>query len=485
MKHSLLTVLAVLTLLTSLVGGCKDDVVSGPANLRFSVDTLLFDTLFSGIGSTTAWVIVYNTDDRPALIDKVSLLSGGSAGFRFNLDGDPGPLLTGITLPAGDSLFLFVELTSNQQGQPLPVHLEDALVFESGSNTQTIHLDAWSWDAIRWNGKTILADTTLTGDRPILLYDSLVVAENVTLSLQEGTTLYLHDAARVLVYGRLDARGSLDKPVTFRGDRLDNVFPGLPYAYYPGQWYYIQLKATSFDNVLDHVRISGGYYGLVADSSTTDRLKLTLTNSVLHNHMYNSLFSVCNKLEVANTALTNSGEYTLFLLGGEAQFTHCTLANHMNLVARDGPAVVLANALVDAGKQEVHYPLQATFRNCVVMGGQSEEIGLALSENLAVRADVLFSHCLLRTTSLPGFMQDSCTTQVTTARFFSLGEEANHYVYDFRIDSLSPARNLGFRAYALNYPYDLAGRPRLLDDAPDAGAYEASAKPRTPATPAE
>ena len=480
MRQSLFATVAALLLLASLVGGCKEDVVAGEAHLRFSVDTVSFDTLFSGIGSTTAWVIIYNTYDRPALIDNVNLLSGGTTGFRFNLNGDPGPSLSNIRIPAGDSLFLFVELTSTEQGHPQPVYLEDALVFTSGANIQTLHLDAWSWDAIRWNGKTILADTTLTGSRPILLYDSLVVAENVTLSLQEGTTLYMHDGARVLVYGRLDARGSMENPVTFRGDRFDEVFIGLPYAYYPGQWYYIQLKATSFDNVLDHVRISGGYYGLVADSSSTDRLKVSLTNSVLHNHVYNSLFSVCNKLEVANSLLSNSGEYTVFLLGGEAMFTHCTLANHINLITREGPTLVLANALLDAKEQEVHYPLQATFRNCLITGSQVEEIGFAFTENKAVSADVLFSHSLLRSTNLPIPRRDSCLRTAATARFLSLGEDFNQNVYDFRIDSLSLARNLGSRSVALEYPLDLAGRSRLADEAPDAGAYEAAGKPIIP-----
>ena len=121
MRQSLFATVAALLLLASLVGGCKEDVVAGEAHLRFSVDTVSFDTLFSGIGSTTAWVIIYNTDDRPAHIDNVNLLSGGTTGFRFKLDGDPGPSLSNIRIPAGDSLFLFVELTSTEQGHPQPV----------------------------------------------------------------------------------------------------------------------------------------------------------------------------------------------------------------------------------------------------------------------------------------------------------------------------------------------------------------------------
>lgn len=476
-KATLTAMLVPLFLLTFLLGSCQDDTVTtGTAYLRFSVDTLSFDTLFSGVGSTTAWVTVRNTGDKPVHIDRVRLLSGGATGFRFNLDGNPGPLLTDVRIPAKDSLYLFVALTGPEQGSTQPEHLLDAVVFESGADARMLTLEAWSWDAVVWRGKTIVSDTTLTDERPILLYDSLVVAEHVTLRLEAGTTLFLHDGARVLVYGRLDARGTYDRPVTFRGDRLDNVLPDLPYAYYPSQWYYIQLKAQSFNNVLDHVSISGGYYGLVADSSSTDRVKLTLTNSVVHNHTYHSLFSVCNKLVIGNTLLSNSGSYTVFLLGGEALFTHCTVANHVNLIAREGPALVLANALIDDKQQEWQYPLQAHFRNSIVMGSQADEIGLAFSDNLAVNADVYFSHSLLRTTTLGPGLQDSCVT-ATSARFMSLGAPSDRYVFDFRIDTLSPARNIGAGAYALMYPTDLSGRFRTLDEAPDAGAYEAGEQP--------
>jgi len=128
----------------------------------------------------------------------------------------------------------------------------------------------------------------------------------------------------------------------------------------------------------------------------------------------------------------------------------------------------------------VHYPLQATFRNCLITGSQVEEIGFAFTENKAVSADVLFSHSLLRSTNLPIPRLDSCLRTAATARFLSLGEDFNQNVYDFRIDSLSLARNLGSRSVALEYPLDLAGRSRLADEAPDAGAYEAAGKPILP-----
>ena len=44
--------------------------------------------------------------------------------------------------------------------------------------------------------------------------------------------------------------------------------------------------------------------------------------------------------------------------------------------------------------------------------------------------------------------------------------------YDFQLDSLSKAINLGNNEDSRNYPFDLKGRSRLNDEAPDAGCYE-------------
>jgi len=473
MKHLLTIFFTAFILFGYLFSGCTDDNGAGQVRLRFSADTLSYDTVFSTIGSTTAWITIYNTENHDVTIDEVCLQSLGQSGFRINLDGESLVSFTDVEIPARDSLFLFVELTAPVQQSNQPVFLEDAVLFKTAEGYQQIVLEAWCWDAEIWHGKTILADTTLTADKPIIVYDSLFVAENVTLTMNEGTTLYMHDGGRVLVDGTIKAKGSLQNPVTFRGDRLDDIYTGLSYDQVPGQWYYIQLKESSFNNEFDHVNIRGGYYGVVADSSSTDQVKLTLTNSVIHNAVYSCLYSVSNQMTVSNSELSNSGSYTVCIIGGKVVFTHCTIANQMEWLVRDGYTLVLANYTQDAQENELPFPLEAEFRNTLVYGNQSEEIGLALSDNELITGDVKFRFCLLRTRTDLGDMVEACNCNPSTAGFLkSSSVEDGSYTYDFRIGSLSPARDVASVVYSADFPYDLTGKSRFEDSGPDIGAYE-------------
>src|SRR5210317_1997137 len=55
--------------------------------LKFSTDTILFDTVFTGIGSTTRRLKVYNPNDRALKISKIELGLGASSSYRIIVDG--------------------------------------------------------------------------------------------------------------------------------------------------------------------------------------------------------------------------------------------------------------------------------------------------------------------------------------------------------------------------------------------------------------
>jgi hypothetical protein len=465
-------VVAPLILTGSLLTSCREDVSSGSEPLQLSVDTLSFDTVFSTVGSTTAWLTIRNAQSEPVTINRIYLRSGGSSGYRMNVDGDNGTSFEQLTIPGNDSLFLFVALTTPEQNSPNPVRVEDAIVIESQGTARQIVLKAWSWDAVIWRGKIIQNDTLITGDKPLLIYDSLVVADQKTLQIQEGATFFMHDAAKVLVYGTIQATGTLEKPVVFRGDRLDNVYSGLSYDVYPGQWHYIQLKKSSFNNTFDYTQIRGAYYGIVADSSGSDQLKFRLSNSIIHNMVSMGIYSVSNQLDLINSQVSNSGSYTVCIIGGKVRIIQCTIANYMSFVTRDGASLVLANNLVDDQEQVYTYPLEASLENNVIFGSQADELGLAISVESETDKPVYFKNCLIRTKLDLTGLQEQCLTTFSNARFFKLGGATNQYRYDFSIDSLSPARDKADTLVARSYPYDLNGQSRFADGAPDIGAYE-------------
>lgn len=470
---SLFPLLFILTALLSVSVGCtSDELVTDPGDdLRFSVDTLSFDTLFSRVGSTTAWLKIRNVGGKTIRIARISLQSGGNSGFRINLDGETKTSFADVDIPPHDSLFLFVEVNTALQGAATPVKVTDAVLFDTDGPTKRIVLEAWSWDAVFWKGKQIASDTTLTPLQPIVIYDSLIVAENATLTILPGTKLYFHDKAYMKVYGTLSAIGTQGAPIQFRGDRLDYILPDYPYDYEYGQWYFIQLTPTSFNNRLEYVDIHGAYYGIIADSSSTSQSKLKMYNSMIHNMVYTCLWSNTSSMEIGNSQLTNSGSYTVTQIGGNSSFIHCTIANYQS--GRDGPALILVNSLPDPKDTSIvrAYPLSAEFRNCVIFGNHTDEVGLGKRDNIPWAAS--FWNCLLRSSSIPvNLATVTLCKYATDAKFLKLGSEADKYVYDFRLDSISPARNMGSTSYLSSYPTDKNGISRSVDGKPDAGAYE-------------
>jgi len=467
-------VLFLSVLLSVLVSCTADEIVTNPGNdLLFSADTLTFDTLFSTVGSTTAWLKVRNTGNKTIRIASISLQSGGASGFKINLDGETKTSFTDVEIPANDSLFLFVEVNTSMQGSNTPLKVTDVVLFDTDGPRRQIVLEAWSWDAVLWKGKVISADSTLTSNMPIVIYDSLVVAENATLTILPGTKLYFHDKALMKVYGTLSAIGTKDAPIQMRGDRLDYILPDYPYDYSSGQWYYLQLAPTSFNNRLEYVDIHGAYYGIIADSSSLDQPKLKMCNSVIHNMVYTCLWSNSSSMDIGNCQLTNSGSYTVAQIGGSSIYTHCTIANYQSGREGDVPALILVNSIT-IGTSDLAYPLSAEFRNCIVFGNRTDEVGLGKRDCIAWAAS--FWNCLLRATSIP--LELATVTnckygkEVSDANFLKLGSETDKYVYDFRLDSISPARNIGSTSYLGSYPTDRNGISRSIDGKPDAGAYE-------------
>ena len=70
----------------------RNDVESASSDpgitLSFSEDMVLFDTIFTTVGSTTRWLKVYNNSNHAIKISSISLTGPNNANFRMNVDGD-------------------------------------------------------------------------------------------------------------------------------------------------------------------------------------------------------------------------------------------------------------------------------------------------------------------------------------------------------------------------------------------------------------
>ena len=103
-----------LALTVILVFSCRKDKfnTSSDFQLEFSRDTILFDTVFTTMGSATQVFKVYNPDQNNSVeVDYFSLKNGSNSKFRINVDGEPGVGVENVTIAPQDSIFVFVEVT--------------------------------------------------------------------------------------------------------------------------------------------------------------------------------------------------------------------------------------------------------------------------------------------------------------------------------------------------------------------------------------
>lgn len=448
------------------------------ALLSMSTDTVRFDTVISTVGSSTRQLMVYNRNADGLRIASVRMKKGLSTPFRVNVDGsylepESGARAYDFEVRGGDSIRVFAEVTMPESGRDEPVAMKDTLIFllESGVE-QGVVLSAVGQDAYMWRGKVIAADTLLEAGRPIVVYDSLSVGEGVTLSMHPGVKLYFHDGANLWVHGRIVAEGTMQQPVVFRGDRTDRMFDYLPYDNTPSRWGGIRLKRTSVDNRFSYVDIHSSSYGIACDSSATDETKLTLENSIIHNVGGEGLGLYHCRSVIKNTQISNTLGHCVAVVGGWAEFVHCTLAQFYPWDASRGDALYLADKWL-----ALDYPLEhAHFRNCLVTG-YADDVVRGNLEDKNKEADYYFGNCVLRTVAsddavrFVNVIYEKKEDPGTGQKQFLLFDTDN-YLYDFRLTTDAVSRDKGAVEWAEHVPFDRYGINRLEDGMPDAGCYE-------------
>ena len=472
----------ILILLIGLIS-CRQGVVSDDPTLKlqFSHDTVLFDTVFTTMGSSTKRVMVYNPNENALCIDQVSLREGRY--FHINLDGENSmEELRNITLRGGDSLFLFVRAYINPQKENSPVLVDDEIAFGVNGNVQTIQLQAYGQNIrrIRNNkGLVVFQDLTLTNDKPYLMYDTVAVAGDLTI--QAGATVYMHAGAMLYAYGNVSAQGTKEEPIIFRGDRMDMLFDSVPYRMASGLWNGIYL-VNPVDMLpptykIEYMDILSGSVGLYVYSEAESNLpQLTLQNSRIHNHSIYGLVVQNVDASVVNCEISNCASYCVYLAGGKHEFVHNTIASyygypytnlniHQNILADDVAAVYINNLSKNTAKTV------SSFKNCIITGGRKNNVVVAtpFTEYYEGR----FEGNYLRSDSLDEafaknnvYASDSDST--VFRNIYYLYKE--YHYYDFHLDTLSPARGIGDSIVALPYPLDREGVQRKTK--PDAGCYE-------------
>lgn len=460
------------------------------ANIRLSIDSISFDTVFSTIGSVTKNFRVYNPYNENIEISSIRLIGGSLSNFRINVDGRPGSYHEKVSIAPKDSMYVFVEVTVDPNNQSTPFVIEDFIEFVTNGNTSRLKLVAWGQNAHYFTPTTFnrnlpdyrclnssgrCSDTippvnvTWNNDLPYVIYGYVVIDSLDQLNINPGVRVHFHSNGGLWVYrgGTLKVNGTAAEPVIFQGDRLEPAFQNKP-----GQWDRIWINDGGF-NEINHAIIKNGFIGIQAEElpfgnpPDTSFGRLSIKNTRIENCSGYGILSNLYNIEAENLLVGNCGEFNVNIqAAGRYRFRHCTFGNYYTQASRQTPLFFVKNSTINAiGTQIIGEP-EIKLENSIVYGYRSSELETEIINNGAI--NMRFDHLLLNsnlnlsdTNFYKGIIQNPGTY------IFKNPEQGN-----FNLFETSAARNSGSNSIANKVPLDINGDNRLNDGQPDLGAIE-------------
>jgi hypothetical protein len=466
-----------------LLSACKKEPFSYDEKVRlhFSNDTILFDTVFTTVGSITHHLKVYNRNNFDVKTN-IKIVGEDSKFYAMNIDGIASNDVKNIEIPANDSIFIFIEVRIDPNNQNSPLITNANLEFNTGRKQQTIDLVAYGRDAyfhtantfgeildgedtIRFWYHELDCNETWNNDKPHVIYGYVIVDPGCLFTINQGTHIYLHKNSGILVGnpfsanlgGTIKVNGSLGDEVVFQGDRLDAWYDDSP-----GQWDRIWLMPGSVNNEFNYAIVKEGTIGIHTDTVVNSNPTAIINNCIIENMSAIGILGQGARLKVNNTVVSNCGQYTVVCnIGGDYNFTHCTFANFWDLGTRNTPSVLLNNYYEDTdGILHIRNLNNVKFTNCIIDGDLTTEI--EFQENSNGNFNYVFDHCLIK---IDPNTNTNTTNYVNIIKNKSPNFE-NKSKRDFHLTNPSPCINSGTNTSISN---DIEGNTRSN---PDLGAYE-------------
>ena len=398
---------------------CKKDkkILSVGGVLQFSDDTLSFDTVFTKAGSFTNGILIYNPQDQEVEVSSVRLLHSATSYFRLNVDGFQGNAITKLKIPAHDSIYVFATVNIDPTNARTPFVITDSLIATLNGKDFIVPFIAYGQNAHYIIDSALTTSAVWDSTLPyVIIYTGdtskprgLQINPGVTLRLNPGCRIYMHQTASMVVFGTLISNGTKTDSVIFQGDRIDRRYFG--YEGYPGEWASIYFDSYSSGNRLSYTRVENGGNGalgtfpasimvntdLVNHNSPTATKQLTMDHSIVRNSIGYGLLSYQGTVVATNCLFTATGAYAFAVLkGGYDSMTNCTFTNYGGTGLTHSSAGTVAMLNYYKPDQYTTYvgPLKAVMRNCIVYGSLDSEIVCSAVADSA--AALTLDHCLLR-----------------------------------------------------------------------------------------
>lgn len=441
---------------------CKKPLNYSKNNLSFSTDTVLFDTIFTTIGSTTKRFKIYNNDKSALKIEEIQLMGGANSPFRINIDGESGIFFSDIDINKKDSLFAFVEVTLEVNSVTNPLVISDSIRFKTNGLNQYINLDVWGQDAYFHVNEVVGDFDPWLNDKPHVIYGVAAVGypgvdSNLTLTIPAGTQVYSHKNSLLYVYkSSLLVQGQLDNEVVFQGDRLESFYDDVS-----GQWRGIWMsQAKNCD--IDYAIIKNGSVGLQVDT-TSGANTLNLTNTIITNNDFYNLWLVAGPIVTAeNCVFGDAGVISAYCFaGGDATFTNCNFTNYWT-GTRGGPGFALKNWFEGSNGLIYEKDIVLNMSNCIMYGNAQDEFIIDSLVDGAALFDVNLNDCLIKKEEIYSYTYLSGILWNQDPMF------VDFQLRDFHLTADSPLIDAGNNTVYTSSSIDGVSR----GGNPDIGAYE-------------
>lgn len=392
-----------ITLLAIGASGCKKPLSFSSGNLSFSADTVVFDTVFTTVGSTTKKLKIYNNDTKTLNIEAIELVGGANSPFRINVDGLSGTSFSNLEIEGKDSLFIFVEVTLDPNNLTNPLVIEDEIRFRTNGTDQYVKLIAWGQDAYFHysdfsipNGAGLDYNSgTWPNDKPHVILNFAFIDSAETLTIPPGTDIYLHKNASLFNYkGTLNINGSFAEPVTFQGDRLESYYDDVS-----GQYYGVYFREAR-PSTIDYAIIKNGTTGIHVESTDpgSSGYTVTVTNTRIENNASTGILLFQGaRMKAENCIISHSGIHGLTVRGGaDFDFNHCNILGYGNgqgVAAAAGISNWYYNPVL---KQTEVGDLDGRITNSVIYGNLDYELAIDTIELAGTTIDLDFQRNLIR-----------------------------------------------------------------------------------------
>lgn len=392
MKNFIYVIIVLFLLVVISFSSCLKPVeeFDNSGEITFSADTILFDTLFTTVGSTTKKFKIYNDKANPIKISTIRLEQQTNSMFRINVDGEAGVTFNDVIVPAKDSLFVFVEVTIDPNNSNNPEIVEDKIFFLTNGKEQRVVLNAFGQDAYFHVREIITSNTVWANDKPHVIYGYCAVDSAVKLTIPGGTKVHGFNNSLLYIYkGALETQGTLSNEVEFSQSRRED-FILAPVDSTAGQWRGIYFFSPQ-NSELNYTHITNAIIGIQIDTLNGND-SVVLQNVKVDNSSFAGLVTQGGNLYAHSCLFGNSGAYSAFLsIGGNLFLDHCTFANYWS-AQRNDPAVAIKNYYIDASNSYQYRPFQDfIIKNSIVYGSNTMELGMdTLDRSLTGNAPNIF-----------------------------------------------------------------------------------------------